>query len=136
MFNPQVKSFCSPGGKIVEHGNIMLANKWFTWFATQPEEEEEESNVLQEEEDLNEDDLPRVQNEVDDLQKLFDAAVVDKHSLAMELESMKERLKTATDIIDRLGYNQFIACWFDWRSSTRLFLSTFSKISATKVVSP
>ena len=72
-------------------------------LCTQPEEEEEdETPAGQEEEELNEDDLPRVQNEVDDLQQQFDASVVDKHSLAMELESMKERLKTATDIIDRL----------------------------------
>ena len=70
---------------------------------TQPEEEEEEETPSgQEDEELNEDDLPRIQNEVDDLQQQFDASVVDKHSLAMELESMKERLKTATDIIDRL----------------------------------
>ena len=71
-------------------------------LCTQPEEEEEETSAEQEEEELNEDDLPRVQNEVDDLQQQFDASVWDKHSLAMELESMKERLKTATDIIDRL----------------------------------
>ena len=71
-------------------------------LCTQPEEEEEDTSAEQEEEELNEDDLPRVQNELDDLQQQFDASVVDKHSLAMELESMKERLKTATDIIDRL----------------------------------
>jgi len=52
-------------------------------------------------EDLTEQDLERIQNEVDDLQEQFDAAVVDKHSLEVELLSMKERLKAATDMVDR-----------------------------------
>ena len=53
------------------------------------------------EEDLSEEDLPRVQEEVNDLQAQFDQAVVEKHSLEMELQSMKERLKAASDLIDR-----------------------------------
>lgn len=64
---------------------------------TQQDEDKEE----EEEEELTEKDLPRLQNEVQDLQAQFDAAVVEKHSLEMELTSMKERLKAATNMMGR-----------------------------------
>lgn len=70
---------------------------------SKPEEKEEEmENETTEEEDLTEDDLPRIKTEVSDLQAQFDAAVDEKHSLEMELTSMKERLKAATEMIARL----------------------------------
>ena len=65
----------------------------------QPEEEREPSPPP--EEDLTEADLERIETEIGDLQGLFDAAVVEKHSLELELASMKERLKAATDLMLR-----------------------------------
>ena len=60
----------------------------------------------QPEEDLSEDDLPRIQTEVDKLQVQFDASVVVKHQLESELNSMNNRLRAASDTIDRFvhGY--------------------------------
>ncbi len=52
-------------------------------------------------EDLSEEDLPRVQEVVNELQEKFDLAVVEKHSLEMELQSMNERLKAATEMVER-----------------------------------
>uniref|UniRef100_A0A2C9K4Z2 AAA+ ATPase domain-containing protein n=1 Tax=Biomphalaria glabrata TaxID=6526 RepID=A0A2C9K4Z2_BIOGL len=65
--------------------------------AEKPQEQEEE-----EEEELSEADLPRMQSELSELQALFDRAVVEKHSLEMELQSMNERLKSAVDFIESL----------------------------------
>lgn len=48
-----------------------------------------------------EDDLPKIQEEVNQLQAQFDGAVVEKHSLEIELVSMNERLKAATEMLDR-----------------------------------
>ena len=45
--------------------------------------------------------MPRIQAEVDDLQSQFDAAVVKKHNMEIELVSMKERLKAATQLVER-----------------------------------
>jgi dynein heavy chain len=67
------------------------------------EKEEDACNKATEVEELTEKDLPRLQDEVHDLQAQFDAAVVQKHSLEMELTSMKERLKAATNMIGRYG---------------------------------
>ena len=69
---------------------------------SQPEESEEKDGKKEEiEEELTEDQLPVIQAEVDQLQAQFDAAVDEKHSLEMELVSMKERLKAATDMVER-----------------------------------
>ncbi|XP_055889444.1 dynein axonemal heavy chain 8-like isoform X3 [Biomphalaria glabrata] len=65
--------------------------------AEKPQEQEED-----EEEELSEADLPRMQSELSELQALFDRAVVEKHSLEMELQSMNERLKSAVDFIESL----------------------------------
>ena len=73
----------------------------FVLCRLQPEAVEEEAEKEEEEEVLTEDDLPRIQQLVDGLQTEFDAAVVVKHSLEMELASMQERLKAATGMIDR-----------------------------------
>ena len=64
-------------------------------------DEAAKQSTVQPEEDLSEEDLPRIEQEVTDLQAQFDRAVVEKHSLEMELQSMKERLKAATDMVDR-----------------------------------
>ena len=37
------------------------------------------------------------------LQHEFDQSVVEKHSLEMELISMNERLKAATEMVERYG---------------------------------
>ena len=54
------------------------------------------------EEDYEEADLPRLQDIVNQLQREFDQSVVEKHSLEMELISMNERLKAATEMVERL----------------------------------
>ena len=64
------------------------------------------SDSPQPEEDLSEDDLPRIQTEVDELQVQFDASVVVKHQLESELISMNNRLRAASDTIDR-----FVHCY-------------------------
>lgn len=66
----------------------------------QPKPEETEAEAPPEE-DYDEDDLPRIQEEVNRLQAEFDQAVVEKHSLEMELISMNERLKAATEMVER-----------------------------------
>ena len=40
---------------------------------------------------------------VNQLQHEFDQSVVEKHSLEMELISMNERLKAATEMVERYG---------------------------------
>ena len=67
-----------------------------------PQEEEREPTPPPEEE-LTSNDLGRIESEVEDLQDQFDKAVVEKHSLELELTSMKERLKAATDLMQRCG---------------------------------
>ncbi|XP_053397319.1 dynein axonemal heavy chain 5-like isoform X6 [Mercenaria mercenaria] len=66
-----------------------------------PEEIQKEVEVVPEEV-YEEEDLPRIQEEVNQLQAEFDQAVVEKHSLEMELISMNERLKAATEMVDSL----------------------------------
>lgn len=51
--------------------------------------------------DYTEADLPSLQDTVNSLQQQFDLSVVEKHSLEMELQSMNERLKAATEMVDR-----------------------------------
>ena len=48
-----------------------------------------------------EDDLPTLQELVNELQQQFDKSVVEKHSLEIELASMNERLKAASEMVDR-----------------------------------
>lgn len=66
----------------------------------QPAQEQKEDEAEPEEE-YDESDLPRVQEEVNALQAEFDQSVVEKHSLEMELISMNERLKAATEMVER-----------------------------------
>ncbi|KAL4232681.1 hypothetical protein ACF0H5_007369 [Mactra antiquata] len=68
---------------------------------TEPQEPEKEEEPEPEVE-YEEEDLPRIQEEVNQLQAEFDQAVVEKHSLEMELISMNERLKAATEMVDSL----------------------------------
>ncbi|GFN75495.1 dynein beta chain, ciliary [Plakobranchus ocellatus] len=75
--------------------------------AEKPEKEDAEEE--EEEEDLSEADLPRVQEQVNQLQASFDQAVVEKHCLKMELKSMNERLKAAVEIVDSLKSQE--AAW-------------------------
>ena len=72
----------------------------------QPEEEHIASSP-EPEDDLSEADLPDIQCDVNALQQQFDLAVVEKHSLEMELHSMNERLKAATEIVER-----YVSCLF------------------------
>lgn len=62
---------------------------------------EERSPTPEPEPDYVESDLPGLQDTVNSLQKQFDLSVVEKHSLEMELQSMNERLKAATEMVDR-----------------------------------
>lgn len=67
-----------------------------------PKEEKEKPAQEEPDEELSEADLPRLQSEVNQLQQDFDLAVVDKHSLQMELQSMNERLKAATEMVESM----------------------------------
>ncbi|XP_052807484.1 dynein axonemal heavy chain 5-like isoform X7 [Mya arenaria] len=67
----------------------------------QPKEEETEEVEFQEQ-DYDEDDLPGIQADLNALQTEFDQAVVEKHSLEMELISMNERLKAATEMVESM----------------------------------
>ena len=69
-------------------------------MSLQPDKDSNQG-VEEPEEELTEDDLPRLQIEVDELQAQFDANVVEKHSLEMELISTKERLRAASEVIER-----------------------------------
>ncbi|XP_023932047.1 dynein heavy chain 5, axonemal-like isoform X1 [Lingula anatina] len=74
-------------------------------------EQEQEPEL---EEDLTEDDLPRIQEEVNKLQMQFDSAVVEKHSLEIELVSMNERLRAATEMLESLKSQEQ-----EWRQHVR-----------------
>ncbi|WAR07684.1 DYHG-like protein [Mya arenaria] len=67
----------------------------------EPKEEETEEVEFQEQ-DYDEDDLPGIQADLNALQTEFDQAVVEKHSLEMELISMNERLKAATEMVESM----------------------------------
>ena len=62
---------------------------------------EERTPTPEPEPDYVESDLPGLQDTVNSLQQQFDQSVVEKHSLEMELQSMNERLKAATEMVDR-----------------------------------
>ncbi|KAK6187606.1 hypothetical protein SNE40_005595 [Patella caerulea] len=66
------------------------------------EPEDNESADAEPEQNLTEADLARIQEEENALQKQFDQAVMEKHSLEMELQSMNERLKAATEMVESL----------------------------------
>ncbi|ESO89151.1 hypothetical protein LOTGIDRAFT_229063 [Lottia gigantea] len=68
----------------------------------QEEEPENDDQPNAVDENLTEDDLPRIQEEENGLQRKFDEAVMEKHSLEMELQSMNERLKAATELVESL----------------------------------
>ncbi len=67
----------------------------------QVEEEPEQTSQRDTDDALTADDLPRIQEEVDELQRQFDVAVAEKHALEQELQSMRERLKACADLTDR-----------------------------------
>lgn len=61
----------------------------------EPKQEEKE------EDDVSEADLPRIQQEITELQSQFDEAVVEKHSLEVKLQSMVDHLNAAREMADR-----------------------------------
>ena len=65
------------------------------------EEESKREPTPEPEQDYTEDDLPKLQDDVNNLQQQFDLSVTEKHNLETELTSMNQRLKAATDLIDR-----------------------------------
>ncbi|XP_064629693.1 uncharacterized protein LOC135488785 isoform X2 [Lineus longissimus] len=67
-----------------------------------PKPEEQPLTPEPDQDDLTEDDLPRIQDEVNDLQQQFDLSVIEKHSLEMELISMNERIRATTEMIESL----------------------------------
>ena len=86
----------------------------------QPEvEEESEPLAPVDESSLSESDIARLQQEVNSLQQQFDVAVDEKHSLELELVSMKERLKAASDMIERSARpSNIINFRVDWLNMT------------------
>lgn len=62
---------------------------------------EEKGETPEPEQDLDEEDLPRIQEELKLLQIEYDKSVVEKHRLSMELKSMHERMRAAGDVIER-----------------------------------
>ncbi|BFZ10052.1 hypothetical protein BsWGS_13093 [Bradybaena similaris] len=74
----------------------------------EPKQEEKE------EEDVSEADLPRIQQEIAELQSQFDEAVVEKHSLEVELKSMVDHLNAAREMADSLHLQEN-----KWRQSVK-----------------
>ncbi|CAG5121560.1 unnamed protein product, partial [Candidula unifasciata] len=68
----------------------------------------------EQEEDLSEADLPRIQQQIAELQSQFDLAVEEKHSLEVELQSMNDRLKAAKEMADSLQLQES-----KWRQSVK-----------------
>ncbi|KAK3577475.1 hypothetical protein CHS0354_032326 [Potamilus streckersoni] len=66
-----------------------------------PKEEARESTPEPDQE-YSEIDLPRIKENVNELQRQFDKSVIKKHSLEIKLTSMKESLKAATELIESL----------------------------------
>ncbi|XP_071504103.1 dynein axonemal heavy chain 5-like [Diadema antillarum] len=60
---------------------------------------QEQAPVPQPEREYTEADIPTLQEEVTELQRQFDASVVEKHSLEIELSASNERLRAATNMI-------------------------------------
>ena len=56
----------------------------------------------EEEVELGDDGLLRLQEEVDELQENFDKAVIDKHSLSQTCQDLAEKLKSANHLLERL----------------------------------
>lgn len=54
-----------------------------------------------EEGEVGEEGLERLQEEVDELQEIFDQAVIDKHSLAVTCQELAEKLKSANHLLER-----------------------------------
>lgn len=72
----------------------------------QPAEDLQENTVEETDDKYREEDLEHIQKEVEELQGQFDDAVVNKHRLGTQLNSMKERLKAATNMVE--GYVDFL----------------------------
>ena len=65
------------------------------------EANKEEDAPPEPEREYTEADIPILQEEVTELQRQFDASVVEKHSLEIELSASNERLWAATNMIVR-----------------------------------
>jgi regulator of replication initiation timing len=59
---------------------------------------------------MSEADLEPLQVEVDNLQAVFDTSAIEKHSLEVELASLRERLKASSDVVDRLVLTHICHC--------------------------
>lgn len=59
---------------------------------------------------MSEADLEPLQIEVDNLQAVFDVSAIEKHSLEVELASLRERLKASSDVVDRLVLMHICHC--------------------------
>ncbi len=56
---------------------------------------------VEEEAELGEEGLARLQAEVDSLQELFDRAVIEKHSLGETCQQLAEKLKSVNHLLER-----------------------------------
>lgn len=80
---------------------IFLKNDFVLFIHLQGEEHDKRTPTPEPEQEYSEDDLPKLQDDVNNLQQQFDESVTEKHNLETELTSMNQRLKAATDLIDR-----------------------------------
>ncbi|XP_033113255.1 dynein heavy chain 5, axonemal-like isoform X2 [Anneissia japonica] len=94
-------------------------------------EEQTSAASVEPEKEYTEADIPSIQDELDVLQKEFDDAVREKHSLEIELVASNERLRAAVDMIHSLreaekGWKDYV----DENSVNQLLLSTCLSASA------
>ena len=66
----------------------------------------------EEEVELGDDGLLRLQEEVDELQEKFDKAVIEKHSLSQTCQDLAEKLKSANHLLERLFLISYVLCLF------------------------
>ena len=52
-------------------------------------------------EGLSEEDLPRLDAEIEELQKQFDEIAIHKYNLSQKISEYSEKLKSLTELLDR-----------------------------------
>ena len=67
---------------------------------------------IQEDENVGEQDLPKLLKELQELQNIFDLAAVKKYRLHKELEGCKQRLEAASTIISRFVLSPVVSLSF------------------------
>ena len=68
---------------------------------------------VEEEAELGEEDVERLQSEVRELQASFDRAVMEKYSLGQTCQQLAEKLKSANHLLERYVCVCFYACvWY------------------------